>query len=665
MKKIRLDQFTEYRFCSNLQAGSKPGTAAFVVTQANGDNGYDNHLWLLEDGQVRQLTSFNESNFIWEDEETLLFASLRDPKDKEALAAGEERTVFYRLNIHQGEARKVMTIPYTVTGFKRMKDGRLFLTIRYHLDYSRMAELPEQEKQALLKKKKEEQDYQIVSEAPYYFDGSGFTNGLRSRLALWDPKRGTVDFLTSPTFAVSGLELEAETNQVVFWGADFTAVKEVKDGLYRLDLVTKTTDCLIEPGLMKISFAYWYGEKILTAMSDGEKYGAGETPKLFLVDPQTKAQTLFNDNDATFGNAVGTDCAFGGSAMKKAAGTDFYAVMTDADHTPLFRFDSQGHRTEALPFDGAIFGFDLQGDTAYLIAMKDMKLQEIYEANLKTGECVQRSHFNDAALAECYVAMPKRLDYAQTPNPLWGWVLEPKDYDPSKKYPAILDIHGGPRGSYGPVFYHEMQLWANEGYFVFFCNVHGSDGRGDAFADLRGKFGTIDFDDFMQFTDAVLKAYPQIDPKRLGVTGGSYGGYMTNWIIGHTNRFACAASQRSISNWVSENMVSDIGFSFGNDQMDATPWSDVNKIWDQSPLKAADQCVTPTLFIHSFEDYRCPIQEGMQMYNAIVHHGVEARMCLFKGESHGLSRGGKPLHRIRRLQEITDWMNRFCKQEEK
>ncbi|MFR0978478.1 MAG: alpha/beta hydrolase family protein [Holdemania filiformis] len=240
-----------------------------------------------------------------------------------------------------------------------------------------------------------------------------------------------------------------------------------------------------------------------------------------------------------------------------------------------------------------------------------------------------------------------------------------EDYDPSKKYPAILDIHGGPRASYGPVFYREMQYWANEGYFVFFCNVHGSDGRGDAFADLRGKFGTIDFNDFMQFTDAVLKAYPQIDAKRIGVTGGSYGGYMTNWIIGHTERFACAASQRSISNWVSENMVSDIGFSFGNDQMDATPWSDVNKIWDQSPLKAADQCVTPTLFIHSFEDYRCPIQEGMQMYNAIVHHGVEARMCLFKGESHGLSRGGKPLHRIRRLQEITDWMNRFCKQEEK
>ena len=664
MQKIRLDQFTEYRFCSNLQASPQAETAAFVMTQANANNGYDNHLWLLENQTVRQLTSFNESNYIWEDEQTLLFVSLRDSKDKEALAAGEERTAFYRLNIHQGEAQKAFTMPYTVTNFKKMRDGKLLLTIRYHQVYSRLAELAEEEKKALLKKKKEEQDYQIVSESPYYFDGAGFTNGLRNRLAVYDPINNTVDFLTAPTFAVSGLDLDADTNCVVFWGAEFAAVKEVKDGLYVYNLNDKKMSCLIEPGKMQISFAHWRKNGILCAMSDGVRYGAGETPKLFLIDPQTKAQTLLNDNDATFGNAVGTDCAFGASSTRKVAGEDFYAVMTDADHTPLVQFDKQGKRRVVLPFDGAIFGFDLHGDTAYLIAMKDMQLQEIYQADLKTGELVQCSHFNQAALQDHYVALPERLDYAETPDRLWGWVLKPKDYDPSKIYPAILDIHGGPRAAYGPIFYHEMQLWANEGYFVFFCNVHGSDGRGDAFADLRGQFGTIDFDDFMQFTDAVLKAYPQIDPNRIGVTGGSYGGYMTNWIIGHTDRFVCAASQRSISNWVSENMVSDIGFSFGNDQMDATPWSDVNKIWDQSPLKAANQCVTPTLFIHSFEDYRCPIQEGMQMYNALVHHGVQARMCLFKGESHGLSRGGKPLHRIRRLQEITDWMNQFCKKEE-
>lgn len=118
-----------------------------------------------------------------------------------------------------------------------------------------------------------------------------------------------------------------------------------------------------------------------------------------------------------------------------------------------------------------------------------------------------------------------------------------KNYDETKKYPAILDIHGGPKTVYGKVFYHEMQVWASKGYFVFFCNIHGSDGRGNEFMDIRGKYGTIDYDELMQFTDKVLETYPQIDASKVGVTGGSYGGFMTNWIIGHTDRFACAASQ--------------------------------------------------------------------------------------------------------------------------
>lgn len=131
-----------------------------------------------------------------------------------------------------------------------------------------------------------------------------------------------------------------------------------------------------------------------------------------------------------------------------------------------------------------------------------------------------------------------------------GWILKPADFDEKRTYPAILDIHGGPKTAYGEVFFHEMQFWAGQGYVVFFCNPTGSDGRGDRFADLRGRYGQIDYEDLMAFTDAVLDRVPQIDTRRLGVTGGSYGGYMTNWIIGHTDRFAAAASQRSIANWV-------------------------------------------------------------------------------------------------------------------
>src|SRR5699024_11134194 len=130
------------------------------------------------------------------------------------------------------------------------------------------------------------------------------------------------------------------------------------------------------------------------------------------------------------------------------------------------------------------------------------------------------------------------------------WVMEPVGYEPGKKYPAILHIHGGPRTAFGSVFHNEMQLWASQGYFVLFCNPRGGDGRGMAFADLLDKYGDVDYKNLMEFTDECLKQYPDIDTGNVGVTGGSYGGFMTNWIIGHTDRFKASASQRSIANWI-------------------------------------------------------------------------------------------------------------------
>ena len=234
MKKIRCEQLTEYRFISNLQAGPAAETAAFVVTQANQDQGYDSHLWLLEKGKVRQLTSGSESVYRWEDDSTLLFLSLRTEKDREALERGEERTVFWRLNIHQGEALRAFSIPYTVTDFQVIEAGKLLLTIRYDLRFSRMALLEGEQKAALLEEKRQEQDYQLVTETPFYADGAGFTNGLRTRLALWDEASQTVEFLTEETMMVAGSALKGD--QLLYWGADFTQVREVRNGLYHLDL---------------------------------------------------------------------------------------------------------------------------------------------------------------------------------------------------------------------------------------------------------------------------------------------------------------------------------------------------------------------------------------------------------------------------------------------
>lgn len=289
--------------------------------------------------------------------------------------------------------------------------------------------------------------------------------------------------------------------------------------------------------------------------------------------------------------------------------------------------------------------------------MKANKLQEVFR--LESTAEQQLTAINEWVQTERHVSIPEHLCVETAPGVMIdGWVIKPVDFDSSKTYPAILDIHGGPKTVYGTIFFHEMQYWASEGYVVFFCNPRGSDGKGNDFANIRGKYGTIDYDDLMKFTDEVLKQHSYIDPQRLCVTGGSYGGYMTNWIIGHTDRFKAAASQRSIANWISKFCTTDIGYYFVEDQNAGTPWNNQEKLWEHSPLKYADRVKTPTLFLHSEEDYRCWLTEGLQMFTALKFWGVESRLCMFRGENHELSRSGKPKHRLRRLKEITEWFNK-------
>jgi len=206
-----------------------------------------------------------------------------------------------------------------------------------------------------------------------------------------------------------------------------------------------------------------------------------------------------------------------------------------------------------------------------------------------------------------------------------------------------------------------MQVWAAAGYAVIFANPRGSDGRGDGFADIRGRYGSLDYDDLMTVVDRALDAYPVIDPERLCVTGGSYGGFMTNWMIGHTDRFVAAASQRSISNWMVFWGTSDIGYYFGDDQTGSNPWADPQELWRQSPIAYADRVSTPTLFVHSDADYRCWIADALQMHTALLSHGVVSRLLWIEGENHELSRGGKPSPRLRRLRELTRWFDRWTK----
>ncbi|HIR68778.1 MAG TPA: S9 family peptidase [Candidatus Pelethousia gallinarum] len=480
---------------------------------------------------------------------------------------------------------------------------------------------------------------------------------------MLDLKTCALKQLTFGMVKVDQVAIHPNGTEIAFSGIDYTDFADYRYGLYRYNLAEDKTRCVFEPGKYHIAqMVYLNDHKLMFVAGKHEKEAAMQCPEFMLVDLATDGVTLLCNQDLSVGNSIGSDCRYGSGQSLCVEGEKIYFISVIEDASCILSCDKQGTLQTVVANGGSIDMFDIKGDCIAYVGMHDMHLQEVYLYDIRQDRrprCL--TGHNDDVIKACPPLMPEKLQFQNANgDEIHGFVIKPANYNENEKYPAILDIHGGPRVAYGAVYFHEMQLWARMGYFVFFCNPTGSDGRGNKFW-LGGRFGTIDYDDLMQFTDVVLEKYPQIDKKRVGVTGGSYGGFMTNWIIGHTNRFAAAASQRSIANNVTMELTTDLGILHASQQIYSSTFSDYQYVWNTSPLKYAGNVTTPTLFIHSSEDWRCGPAEGLQMYTALKFHGIETRLCLFMGENHELSRSGHPKARVRRLAEITAWMEQHLK----
>ena len=660
MENLKLKSFLEYKFLSNLDFNTKGNILAFTVTESDFDkNAYKNFIYTLdiENKNIKKLThSGKEKNSLWLNENIILFSGARDEKINSKVKLGETWTLYYALDIKNGgEAYEYMRIPMEVTGIKIVDENNFFLTATYDHNSLDLNKLNGDEREKAIATIEENKDYEVLDEIPFWNNGVGFVNKKRNRLYHFDR---TNNKLTPISDEYSNIELfNVRDNKVIFIARTYTDKLPLTASLWTYDLISNNLENIISDNLYDISFANFIEDKIICAFSDMTQFGVNENHKLYLIDD--KNINLLYENDTWLSSTVGSDCRLGGGKSFKVIGDKLYFLSTVVERTHLNSVDVKGNVQVLCDEDGSIDCFDIANGNIFYVGMRDYTLQEIYKLENNSSE--KLTTFNEEINKKYKISKPEIFDFTTNEDTTKGFVIYPVDYDKNKTYPAILDIHGGPKTVYGNIFYHEMQVWANMGYFVFFTNPHGSDGYGNVFADIRGKYGTVDYNDLMNFTDYVLEKYP-IDKKRVGVTGGSYGGYMTNWIIGHTDRFACAASQRSISNWISKFGTTDIGYYFNADQNQATPWQFHDKLWWHSPLKYADKAKTPTLFIHSEEDYRCWLAEGLQMFTALKYHGVEARLCMFRGENHELSRGGKPKHRVRRLTEITNWFEKYLKE---
>jgi dipeptidyl aminopeptidase/acylaminoacyl peptidase len=329
----------------------------------------------------------------------------------------------------------------------------------------------------------------------------------------------------------------------------------------------------------------------------------------------------------------------------------------------LFRVDvASGEVRQVTRGARAVHNVDID-DAAREMAYtaNDFKhLDDLYVADLAGGNERQLTHLNQRLWSQLQLQDVERFTYKGADG--WdvdGFIVKPAGWQEGKKYPLILSVHGGPAGQYGVDWYQEFQVYAARGYAVLFTNPRGSTGYGQKFErGIEGEWGGKDYTDVMNGVEAALKRYAWIDRDRLGVTGGSYGGFMTNWIVGHTNVFKAAVTLRSVSDFISDEGTRDGAYGhapdFGGDLFEK-----FDLYWDRSPLKYARNVKTPILVLHSDNDYRVPLEQGEQWFRALQHFGVTSELVIFPRENHNLTRTGEPKHLVESMNWQLYWFDRY------
>ncbi len=427
-------------------------------------------------------------------------------------------------------------------------------------------------------------------------------------------------------------------------------------------------------GSLACSNPAWSPDGKTIAFTGGLKLHSGGHLDLYTISAHTEhgsATCLSQDFEGTFQDWTNSDIGdehLSPPPTWSQDGSTLYALASHRGASRIYAIALSGSGKNPLTLTpGEIhvrdYSIDQLKNKIALLIGSPTQLQEIFVRSLAPeNELHHLTTFNDTLLGEMDLSALEHMPYIGADGwPMDGWIMKPSNFDASKKYPLVVEIHGGPVTQYGYGFFHEMQLLTAEGYVVLLTNPRGSCGYGREFSlAVRGAWGEKDSLDIMAGVDTLLqKGY--IDEQRMGVTGGSYGGYMTNWLIGHTNRFKVAITDRSVTNLASDFGSCDLGWTFADDELDTTPWDGLDRYMRMSPITYVKNIHTPLLIIHSEQDLRCNIEQAEQLFAALKYLGREVLFVRFEGQSHGLSRGGHPKLRKERLKHILDWFGKYLK----
>ena len=373
---------------------------------------------------------------------------------------------------------------------------------------------------------------------------------------------------------------------------------------------------------------------------------------------------------------IGSDGHFRGLPVNLTGGWDLRpgAPTWAADGVGVYfsaGIGGDGHLFHAAP-GGAVrqitsgdrrlssFSFSAAGDVMAFTGTDAVTPAELYVGPSDGSSEQKITRFNDAWLSEVNLMPAERLTWAaEDGTAIEGWVVKPVGFREGGSYPMVLKIHGGPHSAYGNTFFPTFHVLSAAGFFVLYTNPRGSSGYGHDFQyATRGEWGIVDRDDYMAGVEEALATYPEIDANRLGVSGGSYGGFMTNWLTATTDRFRAAVTSRSITNWESWWGTSDAQ-RLTEYEFYGAPWEQRDLYRRLSPISYVENVTAPTLIIHSENDYRTPIGDGEQWFMSLKKLGVPVEMVRYPRSSHGLSRTGEPWLLVDRMERIRSWFVHF------
>ena len=646
---ISPSDYHELKAISGIDIAPDGSRVAYVTRTPENERKYRSsiHTVSVSGGESRQLThtASRDTDPRWSpDGDSIAFLRTREKN---------ERPQLWLLPMAGGEAKRLTDVIGAVSDPTWSPDGR-YLAFTQEVTHGERENKLDRDRNPTPEYERETPDPRVIGSLVYR-EHQQYRDGRRRHVYLYDLETGSVRRVTDGQYDHENPEWgDAET---LYYTTQRTGDPDdnLVHDIVAYDIESGEQSTVTQTTGWDASFSATTDGRVAFLYSNNEEPG----PSMHLTDIRVIDRQT--DQIQTVTDSLSRRVYRGSTPVWGPDEERLYFLVPDQGQVNIYRCQP-GTEPTAIETPGTVHidEISVDGGTIAFTQSTARFPDDLSTVGTDGGTPKRLTQINEAYLADRSIQEPEEV-WIETEDgtEIQGWILTPPNFSPEESYPAILEIHGGPMIMWttSGTMFHEFQLLAAAGYVVAWCNPRGSTGYGEAHTTaIADDWGGPDYRDLMAFTDALVDR-PAVDSSNLFVTGGSFGGFMTSWIVGHTDRFSGAVTQRGVYDQIAQFGGTDTYHA--NEKQMGVPWEKPMEYWKASPVAYADQVSTPTLIMHSERDFRVPIHNADMLFRFYRKNGVETRYIRYPRDGHELSRSGEPGHAVDRLQRIVRWFNGY------